>query len=412
MHLLLFASVTGYQIRAFQRAAERLGYQVTLATDRCKNLDDPWADHAIPVKFHDPVTYREKLAEAHASRGPFTAVAAAGDTPVLLAAMFAERVNLPFHSPAAVEATRNKFLMKERFRAAGLPLPWYERFGLSEKASEVAAKVPYPCVLKPLGLSGSRGVIRANNAAEFTAAFQRIARIMDDPELKRRREERSLLVEGFIPGEEVAMEGIVTNGRLKLLAVFDKPDPLDGPYFEETIYVTPSRKSAAEQQAIRKTLEHAVRALGLTQGPVHAEARVNAGGVWMLEVAARPIGGLCAAALAFTGGIPLEELILRHACGEDVSAIDREPQASGVMMAPVPRAGVLRRVHGVEEALAVPYITDVKITAKQGQRLMTYPEANSYVGFLFAKAATPEQAERALRECHAKLHFEILEVLL
>jgi biotin carboxylase len=240
-------------------------------------------------------------------------------------------------------------------------------------------------------------VIRANDDAEFAAAFARIKNIAREP---------SVLVEDFIPGHEYALEGIVTEGRLKTLALFDKPDPLDGPFFEETIYVT-----VAIERAIAERAQRAVTALGLTRGPVHAEMRVNEAGVWMLEVAARPIGGLCSRVLRFAGGRPLEEVILRHAVGEPVEDTILEAGAHAVMMIPIPRAGVYAGVSGVEEARRVEGIEDIVITAKPGQAMLPLPEGASYLGFIFARAERAERAVDALRDAHARLKFEFAAAL-
>ncbi len=311
-HLLLLAAKSGYQTRVFADTAKRLGIRFTLATDRCEHFED--ALGAVPVRFEDPFPHADTLL-AH---GPYTGVAALGDRPTLLAAMVAERAGIPFHSPAAVEAAGSKFLTKERFQAARMPLPDFYRLNVETNPSQAAAQARYPCVLKPLNMSGSRGVIRADTPSAFEAAFSRITALLES-------KDRYIQVESFIPGVEFAIEGLVTHGRLRVLAIFDKPDPLDGPYFEETIYVTPSRHPAPLRQALCEAVERGVRTLGLTHGPVHAEARVNDSGVYVLEIAARPIGGLCARTLRFEGGMPLEELILRHAIGEDVSGLPLLP---------------------------------------------------------------------------------------
>lgn len=407
--ILIVAATTGYQTRMFAAAAARMGLEAVLATDRCHILDDPWGDSAIPVRFEKP----RQSVEAVAAAGRFTGVVAVGDRPALLAAHIAARLGLRFSAPEAVEAARNKFLARQRFRAAGLPVPRYERVALDADPEGAARRVSYPCVLKPLGLSGSRGVIRADDPADFSAAFHRIRDILALPEIRRQRDaaDRYLLVEEFIPGRELAIEGIVTGGRLQLLAIFDKPDPLDGPFFEETIYVTPSRDPAHEQAALTGAVQRAVGALGLSEGPVHAEARINDRGVWMLEAAPRPIGGLCAKALRFNGGMPLEELILRHSAGEDVTGFRREAHAAGVMMIPIPRAGILHGVSGAEDAQAEPGVEEVIVTAKQGQALVPLPEGSSYLGFIFARGGTPGEVEAALRRAHDRLHFEILAKL-
>ena len=325
-----------------------------------------------------------------------------------IAALAAERMGIPYNSPDAVSASRSKFLARQRFRAAGLLVPEFQRVALSEGPERAAQRVLYPCVLKPLGLSASRGVIRANSITEFIAAFRRIEKLLADPDIARLHEDqdRFLQVESFIDGREFALEGILTDGQLRVLALFDKPDPLDGPFFEETIYVTPSSEDRATQDAILETTHAAVKALGLTHGPIHAEMRVNARGVWMLEVAARPIGGLCARVLP-----GLEDLILRHAAGEAVHAIALPTPAAGVMMIPIPREGMYGDVEGLNAARARPGIEDVIITAKRGQKLVPLPEGASYLGFIFARGETPDAVENALRSAHRQLRFEIAAAL-
>jgi len=409
--ILLLAAVTGYQLRVFREAAERLGIGIVLGTDRCHRIEDPWGDNATAVRFHDP--YRSvKTLETLAKVLPFDAIVAVGDQPTFLAALTAERLGLPYNRPSAVAACRDKYLSRESFRAAGLQVPEYFKVRLGEDPRQAAARAPYPCVLKPLSLSASRGVIRANDEEEFTAAFRRIKALLETRDIARLREEqnRYIQVESFIEGQEFALEGILTGGRLKTLALFDKPDPLNGPFFEETIYVTPSRAYEAQIE-LMATAEQAVRSLGLERGPVHIELRFNREGAWVLEVAPRPIGGLCAKALRFDSGMSLEELILRHALGEDVSGARPMDAASGVMMIPVPRGGIYEDVAGVEQASAIPGIEEVLITAKQGQRILPWPEGSSYLGFIFARGETPEAVERALRRSHAALEFRIATTL-
>jgi biotin carboxylase len=388
--VLLVASTTGYQIRAFDDAARANSIELVLASDRCHVLDDPWGDRAVAVRFEEPMA---ALGDVQA-RGRFDGIVAVGDWPAEVAAQIAETLGLRFSAPGAVSAAGNKLRSRQRFQSAGLPTP---EFRLDE------APARYPCVLKPLGLSASRGVIRANNVAEFVEARSRIRKMIGA--------EGSILVEDFIPGREFALEGIVTGGRLKVFALFDKPDPLDGPFFEETIYVTPSRESCDAQSAIFEVAQRAVAALGLMDGPVHAEFRVNDAGVWMLEVAARPIGGLCARVVRFEGGVTLEQTILRHAIGEDVSDLRLASGAHGVMMIPVERAGIFVRVEGVEDARGVAGIEDVVITAKEGQVMVPWPEGASYPGFIFARAGSAAAVENALREAHSRLNFELTTTL-
>ncbi len=396
--LLLFAATTGYQIRTFAEAARRLEVELTIASDRCHMLEDPWGDGAIAVRFADVPGSLEAL------RGrQFDGVTAVGDAPAVLAAEAARLLDLPFHPPAAARACHDKHLARRLMQAAGLNVPEFFRAPLDEPPEAAARRAPYPCVLKPLSLSASRGVIRANNAHQFTAAFARIKALL----ARSGKADRYLQVEAYIPGREFAAEGMLTRGALRILAIFDKPDPLEGPFFEETIYVTPSRESAAAQAEMRQAVERAALALGLYHGPLHAEMRYNREGAWLLEAAARPIGGLCAKALRFGAGMPLEELLIRHALGEDIAALEPADPASGVMMIPIPRAGVYESVTGLEAARAVEGIADVIVTAKEGERLAPLPEGAAYLGFIFARAAGPAAAERALRQAHAMLEFRI-----
>jgi biotin carboxylase len=402
--LLLIGATTGYQTRVFADAAERLGFHLVLATDRCHVLDDPWGDQAIALRFEDPV----QAAATLATQARVDGIVALGDRPAYIAALAAERMGVPYNSPDSVLVCRDKFLSRERFQAAGLLVPEFRRVAIAHGPEQAAPESPYPCVLKPLGLSASRGVIRANDPGEFIAAFRRIAALLADPDIARLHEDqnRFIQVETFIPGREFALEGILLDGHLRVLALFDKPDPLDGPYFEETIYVTPSGADPATQREIVSTTERAVQALGLTRGPIHAEMRVNQLGVWMLEVAARPIGGLCARVLP-----GLEDLILRHAAGEDVSSFAMPTEAAGVMMIPIPREGIYVQMEGIEQARSMDGVEDVIITAKQGQKLVPLPEGNSYLGFIFARGDSPDQVELALRLAHQQLRFEIAAAL-
>jgi biotin carboxylase len=395
--LLLFASTTGYQIRVFADAAKRLGFELILATDHCDRLGDPWGDGALAVKFD-----HRMAGSLEALRGlQVDGIAAVGDRPAIAAAETAEILGVRFHPAASARACHDKFLARQLYQAAGMNTPWFFRMKSEENPAAGAARASFPCVLKPLGSSGSRGVIRANSQEEFVAAFRRIVKMG----------ESHLQVEQYIEGREFAVEGLVTGGEFRALAIFDKPDPLEGPFFEETIYVTPSRQPVAVQQGLVAATSQAVRALGLSHGPVHAELRHNSEGAWMLEMHARPIGGLCARALRFNGGIPLEELILRHAVGQNVGTPRLDGPSSGVIMIPIPKPGIYESVEGVDRAVAVPGIEEVIITATEGQRLMQLPEGASYLGFLFARGGSPEAVENALRRAHGELRFSIATTL-
>ena len=393
--VLLVAATTGYQVREFAEAARALDVELVLATDRCHILENPWGDNAAPVRFEDP----EPGIESLASRGPFDGILAVGDRPTCVAAQTAERLGLCFHPAEAARAASNKLLARERFRAASMLVPEFRRVPAAEVAT---ARVRFPCVLKPLDSSASRGVIRANNQQEFLSAAERIARMQDG----------DLIVEDYIPGHEFALEGVVTAGKLQTLAIFDKPDPLEGPYFEETIYLTPSREPGHIQQQIRETAQAAVTALGLSNGPVHAEMRVNEHGVWILEAAARPIGGLCARVLRFADPFfTLEQLLIRHALGEDLSNPTLAPGSHGVMMIPIPQAGIYRGVEGLENARKFPGIEDIVITAKEGQELFPLPEGSTYLGFLFFRDSSADLVLDGLRQVHERLKFVLSAVL-
>lgn len=416
-NVLLFAAKLGYQTHSFDEAARKLGVNLIFVTDRCHKLDDPWGDRAIPVHFKEPEeAARATVNSLHGNRPD--GVMAIGDAPTVTEAFVARALGIPYNHPAAVEACRSKLRMREVFESAGLPSPWFRAMPLSPLPEPALAGVRYPCVLKPLSLSASQGVMRANNRDEFLTGAERLRRLLASPDVRMQHGDapQSMLVEEYLPGQEVAVEGLLHEGRLRVLAIFDKPDPLEGPFFEETIYVTPSRQAPAAQLAIEKCVADAVRALGLTAGPVHAEFRINEAGVWPLEVAPRPIGGLCARALRFesrreTTPVALEELLLRHALGMETDDYAREASASGVLMIPVPASGVLTEVKGEAEARKVPGITDCNITARLHDYIAAWPEGSSYLGFLFARAKTPAEAEQALRAAHGKLNFKIVKPL-
>jgi biotin carboxylase len=411
--LLIFTAKLGYQTRSFDEAARKLGVDLMFVTDRCHQLDDPWGDRAIPVHFESPEAAAHAVLEAVRGQG-VDGILALGDRPAVAAAYVARGLGILYNHPAAVEACRSKLRMREVFREAGLRVPWFRSVSLNPTPEPSLLGVVYPCVAKPLSLSASQGVIRANSREEFISAATRIRRLLESAEIRATREPNldQILVEGYIPGAEVAVEGLLTDGKLRVLAIFDKPDPLDGPYFEETIYVTPSRLAESQEREIERCAVDAVRAVGLSQGPVHAEFRVNEDGVWPLEVAPRPIGGLCARALRFepdaaSQTIGLEELLLRHALGLPGSDWPREQFASGVMMIPVPKSGILEKIEGENAARSVPGITALEITARLHDYIAAWPEGSSYLGFLFATGTSAEQVEKAIRKAHANLHFEL-----
>ncbi len=397
--LILLASAQSYRSDAFEAAARRLGLELVMGAD----IPLPLLARAhaeLPLDYRDIQKSMQAILK-YASKHPVGAVLGLDDSGTVIASYAGAALDLPHNAPQAAEAARDKFVMRRRFAEHGVPSPHFELHHFHEDLAELAARVRYPCVLKPTMLAGSRGVMRADNPAEFIARVKRLHSIL----VQERCNE--FLVEDYIPGIEVAVEGLLDNGRLLVLALFDKPDPLEGPFFEETIYVTPSRLPEETQRAIARAAEQAAHALGLQHGPVHAELRVNDEGAWLVELAARSIGGLCSQALKFHTDISLEELVLRQAFGMDLAGARRVEQAEGVMMIPIPEAGLLKDIEGISEAEEVPHITGIEITAAINYPVVPLPEGKSYLGFIFASGPAPEVVEQALRHAHQKLHFEI-----
>jgi len=412
--LLLLPTVT-YRTVAFVEAARRLGVDVTVASERPSTFERANPTGLVTLDFADPA-HAAVQARTFAYAHPVHGIVAVDDDTAVVAAAIAQELGLRGNPSAAAAAARDKHQQRQLLAAAGVAVPRFELRAIAADPDGLAHGASYPCVLKPLRLSASRGVVRADDPPGFVAAFRRIKAILEQPDLAECGDwARHVLVEEFVPGREVAVEGLVTRGSLRVLAMFDKPDPLDGPFFEETIYLTPSRLARTAQQAIAACAQAAVDALGLREGPIHAEIRHNDRGAWLIELAARPIGGRCSGALRFESRgaagemreTSLEEIIIRHALGMELPTLEREEQASGVMMIPVPGAGVLRDVRGVVEARAVPLVEEVAITAHPGQTLVPWPEGSRYPGFIFARGESSEAVEAALRAAHARLEFLI-----
>jgi biotin carboxylase len=413
--VLILSTTTGYQLRSFGDAAQALGVELVFVTDRCHALEDPWRDGAIPIRFHEEDAAVETVV-AEAARRPVHGILAVGDRPVVLSARIAQALGLPGNPPQAARASTNKRLTREKLARAGLHVPEFLSSSTRADVVPLAVRLYYPVVVKPIALSGSRGVIRADTPTQLVAAFQRVSTLLSRFDIRAQRSggEGEILIESFIPGHEYAVEGVVTQGRFTAFAVFDKPDPLDGPFFEERIYVTPPAISAETEWAMLHAVQSAVSALGLRNGPIHAECRVNSEGVYVLEVAARPIGGLCSKVLRFGTGSAtrsLEYVLLQHALGHDVSRDSRETEAAAVMMIPIPGRGVFKGVSGEDEARLVPFVEDVQITAKRDQLLEPLPESGSYLGFIFARGPLPAQVEAAVREAHQRLTFTVVPAI-
>lgn len=397
--LILLASTHSYRSKPFEQAASRLGLEVVKGKDvPLPMLNQAGAD--LKLDYQDLPKATKSIVE-YAETHPVGAIIGLDDSGTLLAAAASQALGQAHNSPEAAKAARNKYLMRQCFAKAGVPSPKFHYFRTDEDPEEIADTVSYPCVLKPVTLAGSRGVMRADTPVELLEGLIRLKKILGDEKCEE------FLVEDYIPGIEVALEGILEEGKLHVLALFDKPDPLEGPFFEETIYVTPSRLTEESQQEIINVTEKAAASLGLQMGPIHAELRLNEDGPWLVEVASRSIGGMCSETLHFDMDMTLEELILRQAFGLDYRAAKRLEGAEGVMMLPIRQAGLLKGVKGVEKANAVPLVTKVKITAKENYSLVPLPEGNSYLGFIFASGETPEAVEAALREAHDLLEFDI-----
>ena len=427
--ILLLLPTRTYRATDFLEAALKLDVEVVVASEEMATTADLSPRQSLVLDIAAPTVATQTILE-FADTYPITAIVGVDDDTTLLATTASAALGLPHNPVASAKATRDKYRLRDTLSANGVSVPAYQRFSISEDAVEIAKKlgtdvpVNFPCVIKPLSLSASRGVIRADTPAEFVAAFQRTTKLLHalivgvgspnpyvgedcNPDTLT-PPPQYLLVEDYIPGIEVALEGILLDGELKVLALFDKPDPLEGPFFEETLYITPSRLSEDIQDALYHATAEAADALGLQHGPVHAELRYNADGAHLIEIAARTIGGLCSRTLRFGTGLSLEEVVIRHAIGQPVAALQREQQAAGVMMIPVPKAGILGEVRGKTAAYHVDGIVEVSITIPIGGEVVPLPEGARYLGFIFARAETPEAVEAALREAHQRLTFVIL----
>jgi biotin carboxylase len=414
--VILLATARSYRLPAFLEAAARLGIEAVAGMDVDPELGKTWR-LPLGLDFSDPEESVRRIV-AFARERPVAAVLGIDDSSTVLAALASAALGLPHNAPGAAIAARDKHRMRELLLQGGVRVPGFQLFSSLDDPFDVSARVRYPCVVKPVLLSGSRGVIRADDAAEFVSAFRRTAAIASSVDLGSDAamtesagpataiSPARILVEDFVPGREFALEGILSGGKMTVLALFDKPDPLDGPFFEETIYVTPSRLPPGDQDQIANCAALAAAAIGLREGPIHAELRLNADGPWVVEVAGRSIGGLCSRILRFGTGMSLEALILRQACGMEIET-RRAGAAVGVMMIPIPGRGMFRGVSGTEAARAIGGVEDVQITAQTGYPVVPLPEGASYLGFIFASGQGPAEVEDALRAAHGQLRFEI-----
>jgi biotin carboxylase len=403
--ILLLLPTATYRASDFLAASRALDAEVVVASEQHQTMSKMMGNRALVVDFSRPEAAAETIVK-RAKDMPLDAVVGVDEQGVLVAALAAGRLGLIGNPPEAVAATTDKITMRKAFAAANLPQPGHRIAGPEADVARLAGEVGLPCVVKAVSLSASRGVIRADDLPAVDAAARRVRAILAEAD---QDSDEPLLIERYVPGVEVAVEGLLSGGVLEILAVFDKPDSLEGPYFEESIYVTPSRLPAETLEAVSQLTAAAAAALGLLEGPIHAEARIDSNRIWIVELAARSIGGLCSRSLRFGIGLSLEELILRHALGMPLDDLGQKSGASGVMMLPIPKAGVLKEVRGQADARAVPGVNGLEISIPLGRTVRTLPEADRYLGFLFAHGETPEAVERALRSAHGRLEIVIDE---
>ncbi len=401
--VLLLLPTTGYRNQDFLAAAKKLDVEIVAAANYCHQLAPSWGLAPIMALHFDRPQQAADTVLREIDRD-LDAVLAVDDSGVELAALLAERLGLPGNPAVAVCRVRDKLAFRRLLRERDFLCPGFHHLPTDDDARTLLAELTFPVVVKARRLSGSRGVIRADDSEELVRAVSWVRAIQSRADRDAR--DLGLIIEDFIPGREFALEGTLDRGELTTLALFDKPDPLNGPYFEETLYVTPSRLPEAVQARICQEVARACRVAGLASGPVHAEVRVNDRGIWILEIAARSIGGLCGRVLNHFLGMSLEEMILRQAVAEPL-AVAGADGAAGVMMIPIPRRGIYHGFEGLAAAHSVAGVTGVSITAEPGQIVAPPPDGASYLGFIFARAATPAEAEKALRRAHRELRFDI-----
>ncbi|MFP5331694.1 MAG: ATP-grasp domain-containing protein [Acidimicrobiia bacterium] len=392
-----------YRAADFVAAADALGVELAIASEERPPLRPD--DRFVEIDCTDPEASAQAIADL-AVRTPVDAVIAADDLGVEIAARAASLLGLRANEPGAAAATLDKAEMRRRLAGGEVPQPSYRLITPDDDLAGVVASFGGPVVIKPPMLSAGRGVLRVDRPQEAPGVADRIRTIVAnhgaDPN-------RPLLVERYVDGPEVSVEAMLWNGEVEVLAVFDKPLPMQGPAFEETIFVTPSRLDPTTLVELERVVTAAVRALGLGEGPIHAELRLEENRPVVIELAGRTIGGLCGRALRFgLLGAPLETLVLRHALGMRKESLRREHSASGVLMIPIPRSGVLRSVDGVETVRGLDHVTSVEITAPIGAVVAPPPEGDRYLGFVFARADDPGTVEATLRQAMETIRVQVV----
>ena len=396
--VLLVAPDRSYRTGAYIGAAAGLGIELTVAS---------WGRHPLTVNANgirlgaESVDHAIAKIQKVAAQNPFSAAIATDDATVPLARGICERLGLPANSPRALRASTDKAGFRAACVEQGLPSPAFHVIRAAESVDECCGRVSFPCVAKPLSLSASRGVIRCESRGELLGAVARIRQMLSAETLEG---EHAILVEEYLSGDEYSVEALLHDGQLEVIAIFEKPEPMTGPFFEETIYVTPPRVDARTLKSIEVALMEMVVALEFREGPLHAELRISNTGVSFIEVASRTIGGRCGKVVEFLTGASLETWVLANAVRRPIQRRDTA-DAFGVMMIPVPKAGVLRRVEGISNARRVKGIVSVEVDAREGQKLTPWPEGGPYPGFIFSRCANAAEAAAALRAAHDELAF-------
>lgn len=398
--VLLIAPSGSYRVTPYVKAAQSLGYGILVVSNSAHSLVAEIAN-GITVDFNEPEKALLSILAATESLQIRCALAT-DDSCVELCSRISRHLNLPHNEPRAAQLTHRKDLARLALRVGGCETPDFQIIKINA-SSQHHLNIDYPVVVKPLALSASRGVIRVDNQQQLSAACERIDKILASSGSSGYPREH-LLVESYLEGAEYAVEGFVIDGEFHLLTIFDKPEPLSGPYFEETYYLTPSRLNAHGQQHLVTEIKKCCLAYGLKQGPVHAEARITRRGPVLVELAARTIGGQCGQLIEFSLGKKLEEIVIEGMCGIIPEKVD-EPRYAGVLMIPVTDSGILRRVEGLTRALQVEYIVDIEIHIREGYELVPLPEGASYLGFIFAQAPDFDSVYHALKNAYRQLKF-------
>ena len=384
---------TTYRASDFVEAAQSLGVDLVVAAEQPPPFE--MGDRYVQIDCSDPHSAADQLT-ALGDDVPLDGVIAADDSGVLVAALAGTALGLRSNSPQAAAATRDKSLMRRTLAAEEVPQPDFELLD-GERPPDI--DISYPVVVKPVDRSASQGVIRVDRPDALAVAVDRVRKIVGD-------EQAPVLVETYVDGPEIAIEGLLNDGDLTALAIFDKPDTSDGPFFPETIFVTPSRLPDLAQTEARRVAQAATRSLGLSQGPVHIELRIQDGRPKVIEIAARSVGGLCSRSLNFgLMGTSLETLILRNAIGMEKPELRREFHASGVLMIPITRSGLLAEVIGLDQVREIEAVTGLDLTIRLGSEILAPPDGDRYLGFVYANAVSPETVESALRRA-----MDIIEV--